>query len=254
MDLNCDAGEGFGIYNFGADELIFKYVTSVNIACGFHAGDPNTIQKTVDLAMKNNLSIGAHPSFPDLLGFGRREMNLSYDEIKNHMLYQLGALYAFVRVSKGRMTHVKPHGALYNMAVKDLKIARAIVDAVYEFDSNLMIVGLPKSALVTYAIDHGLKVAIEGFADRAYDDDGTLVPRNLNGAVLEDANEVAQRAVRMIKESRVKSVTGKEIEIKIDTLCVHSDTPNAAIIAMKVREAFADSGMEVKGLGHSNTR
>jgi UPF0271 protein len=237
IDLNCDAGEGFGIYNFGADELIFKYVTSVNIACGFHAGDPDTIKKTVDMAVKNNLSIGAHPSFPDLLGFGRREMNLSYDEIKNYVLYQIGALNAFVKISD-HMTHVKPHGALYNMAFKDTKIARAIVDAVKAFDSNLIIVGLPKSALVMYALEEGLKVALEGFADRTYNDDGTLVSRNVKGAVLEDANEIAQRALHMVKEG------------VINTLCVHSDTPNAPMIVMKIRETFDRFGVEVKGLGN----
>ncbi len=247
IDLNCDAGEGFGVYNFGSDELIFKYVTSVNIACGFHAGDPNVIKKTVDLAMKNNLLIGAHPSFPDLLGFGRREMNLSYDEIKNYVIYQLGALYAFVRVLNGRMTHVKPHGALYNMAFKDSKVARAIVDAVRDFDPSLIVVGLPKSALVTYALEHDLKVMLEGFADRAYDDDGTLVPRNVKGAVIDDPDEISQRAVRMVKFGRIKSITGKETDLKIDTLCIHSDTTNAPVIAMKIREAFAKSGVEVKG-------
>ncbi len=250
IDLNCDAGEGFGIYNFGADELIFKYVTSVNIACGFHAGDPNTIKSTVDLAVKHNLSIGAHPAFPDLLGFGRREMNLSYDEIKNYVIYQLGALNAFVKISNGHMTHVKPHGALYNMAFKDAKVARAIVDAVDDFDSNLIIVGLPKSALVIYALDRGFKVAFEGFADRAYNDDGTLLPRNLKGAVIDDADEIAQRAVRMVKMGMIESINGKEIDVKIDTLCVHSDTPNAPIIARKIREAFANAGVEVMGLGN----
>lgn len=248
IDLNCDAGEGFGIYNFGADELIFKSVTSVNIACGFHAGDPNIMKKTVEMAFKNNISIGAHPAFPDLLGFGRREMNLSYDDIKNYVLYQIGALNAFVK-NCCHMTHVKPHGALYNMAFKDTKIARAVVDAVREFDSDLIIVGLPRSALVLYALEQGLKVAIEGFADRAYNDDGTLVSRNLKGAVLEDVNEIAQRAVHMVKDGWIKSITGKEIDVKIDTLCVHSDTPNAPEIAMKIRETLVKSGVGVKGLG-----
>ncbi|HEU24862.1 MAG: LamB/YcsF family protein [Athalassotoga sp.] len=249
IDLNCDAGEGFGIYNFGVDSALFEYVTSVNIACGFHAGDPVTIDKTIEMAIKNGLCIGAHPSFPDLMGFGRREMNLSFEEIRDYVIYQIGGLYAFVKAKKARMTHVKPHGAMYNMAVKDEKVARGIVEAVYMFDPLLVVVGLPESKLLSIALDYGLKVAREGFADRNYNDDGTLLSRNLPNAIIDDPGEIASRTLSMTK-GRVKSVNGREINIKVETICIHSDSPNAVGIAKRIREEFSKHGIEVKGLGN----
>jgi UPF0271 protein len=248
VDLNSDIGEGFGRYEFGTDESIVHEVTSVNIACGFHAGDPVIMSKTVKLAMKYSRSIGAHPSFPDLMGFGRREMVLSDEEIRDYMIYQLGSLHAFLRCNGGKMTHVKPHGALYNMATYDSKIANSIVQAIHDFDRTLIVVGLFGSELIEASKKKGLRFANEVFADRAYNDDGTLVSRKIDGAVLEDIDEIVKRAVSMVKDGIVKSVNGKEIKVKADTICVHSDTPNAPEMAKNLREALLKAGLEVKRL------
>ncbi len=229
------------------DSALFKYVTSVNIACGFHAGDPVTMEKTVEMAVENGLCIGAHPSFPDLMGFGRREMNLSFEEVRDYVMYQIGSLYAFVKSKNARITHVKPHGAMYNMAFKDEKIARGIVEAVYIFDPSIAIVGLPKSKLLSIALDYGLNVAREGFADRNYNDDGTLLSRNLPDAVINDPKEIASRVLAMVN-GRIKSVNGKEIDLKVETICIHSDSPNAIEIAKRVRKELTMRGIEVKGL------
>nr|WP_269473946.1 5-oxoprolinase subunit PxpA [Athalassotoga saccharophila] len=249
MDLNCDAGEGFGIYNFGVDKALFEYVTSVNIACGFHAGDPVTIGKTVEMAIQKGLCIGAHPSFPDLMGFGRREMNLSFEEIRDYVMYQIGGLYAFAKSKKARITHVKPHGAMYNMAFKDEKIARGIAEAIYLFDPSLVVVSLPESKLLSIASDYGLKTAREGFADRNYNDDGTLLSRKYPNAVIEDPEEIASRTLSMV-DGKIRSISGMEINIKVETICIHSDSPNAVSIAKRVREEFAKHGIEVMGLGN----
>lgn len=249
MDLNCDAGEGFGIYDLGVDNEIFKYVTSVNIACGFHAGDPMVMSKTVDLAIQNDLCIGAHPSFPDLMGFGRREMVLSKVEIENYVLYQLGSLYAFVKARGGRITHVKPHGAMYNMAARNDDVAFGIVKAVHQFDPSLLIVGLPNSKLLDLAQEYGMKVAYEGFSDRNYNDDGTLVSRSFKNAVIEDINEITTRALSMAN-GKIISVNGTQMNLRIDTICIHSDTKNAIEIAKNIRRELEKHGIEVKGFGN----
>ncbi len=248
IDLNSDVGEGFGSYKFGTDGLLIKEVTSVNIACGFHAGDPVIMRKTVEIAVKYSKSIGAHPAFPDLMGFGRREMKLSEEEIRDYVLYQIGALNAFVKAAKGKLTHVKAHGALYNMAAKDDWMARAIARAVFDFDHDLILVGLSGSKQIEEAKAIGLKVANEAFADRNYNGDGTLVSREYGNSVIKDVDVIVKRAISMVKDGTVKSIDGKIIELKVDTICVHSDTPDAVQIARKLREGFEGAGVEVRGL------
>ena len=217
IDLNCDLGESFGNYKIGMDEEVIKFISSANIACGFHASDPLVMEKTVALAKENGVKVGAHPGFPDLAGFGRRNMNVSPKELKAMVVYQIGALNAFCKASGIKMNHVKPHGAMYNMAAKDERLALAIAEAVAQIDDNLFLVGLSGSELLKAAKRVGLKCASEVFADRAYEDDGSLVPRSKIGAVISNEEEASDRAVQMIKYGKVKSITGKEIPITADT-------------------------------------
>lgn len=236
VDLNCDLGESFGSYKIGGDEKIIPLISSANIACGFHAGDPVIMKKTVETAEKNGIGIGAHPGFPDLMGFGRREMKISYEEAKAYVIYQLGALSAFCTSRGIKMQHVKPHGALYNMAAKDYRLSEAICGAVAEFDSSLIILGLSGSMTLKAAEDMGLRYASEVFADRAYEEDGSLVARTKEGSMIEDENEAVNRVVRMVKEQKVAAVTGKDIPIKADSICVHGDGEKALIFVRKIRE------------------
>ena len=184
VDLNSDLGESFGAYKIGLDEEVLKYVSSANIACGWHAGDPIVMRKTVEAAYKNSVGIGAHPGFFDIMGFGRRNMTISPDEMKQYTIYQLGALYGFVKAAGAKMQHVKPHGAMYNMAAKDGKLARAIIEGIWEVDRDLIVLGLAGSEMVNAAVEKGLKAANEVFADRAYNSDGTLVARSLPGSMI----------------------------------------------------------------------
>lgn len=248
IDLNCDLGESFGSYKIGMDEEVIKYISSANIACGFHASDPVVMAKTVALAKENGVKVGAHPGFPDLVGFGRRNMNVSPLELKAMVQYQVGALSAFCTANGIKMNHVKPHGAMYNMAAKDIKLATAIAEGIAEVDDSLILLGLSGSELLNGAKSVGLKCANEVFADRAYEEDGSLVTRTKTGAVIADENEVIERVIGMIKTGRVKSVTGKEIEIRPDSICVHGDNPKALNFVCLIRERLISEGINIEAL------
>ena len=219
------------------------YITSANIACGFHAGDPMWMQRTVGLAEKAGVAIGAHPGLPDLIGFGRREMKITPEEAKNYVKYQVGALQAFTATK--RLQHVKPHGALYNMGVADKAIARAIAEAVGEVDDKMILVGLSGSAWIEAGEEVGLKVAREVFADRALNPDGTLVPRSQPGSVIEDTEQVIAASLKMVLEQKATAIDGREIPIEADTICLHGDTPGAVELARKLRERMEEAGIQV---------
>jgi len=246
IDLNCDLGEGFGAWDMGNDAAMIDLATSVNIACGFHAGDADIMRKTVTLAKARGVSIGAHPGYRDLHGFGRRPVaGLSSAEIENLVAYQIGALQAIATMAGHKVTHVKAHGALSNVACEDDMTARAIASAIKAVDRNLIFVVLANSKLVTAGDAAGLPMAHEVFADRAYEDDGNLVSRRKQGAVLHDPAAIAERVVRMVQDGAVVSVTGKIIKMRTDTVCIHGDTKGAVEIARGVRRALKDNGIEV---------
>jgi UPF0271 protein len=246
IDLNCDLGEGFGAWQMGNDAAMIELATSVNIACGFHAGDADTMRKTVGLAKARGVSIGAHPGYRDLHGFGRRPVvGLSSAEIENLVAYQIGALQAIATLAGHKVTHVKAHGALSNVACDDDVTARAIASAIKAVDRDLIFVVLANSKLVTAGDAAGLSMAHEIFADRAYEDDGTLVSRRKPGAVLHDPAAIAQRVMRMVQDGAVTSVSGKVIKMHMDTVCIHGDTPGAVEIGRGVRQALKDNGIDV---------
>jgi UPF0271 protein len=242
VDINCDMGEGFGAYSLGLDADIIPHVTSANIACGFHAGDPGWMRATVSLAERHHVGVGAHPGFPDLRGFGRRVMHATPSEIVDDLVYQAGALTAFTAAK--RLQHVKPHGALYNLAVEREDVARAVCEAVLRLDRELILVALAGSPWEQTARRMGLRVAREVFADRAFDARGALVPRAVPGAVVHDAAAVVDRSLRLIVDHRVTAITGEDLELHADTICLHSDTPGAVRLAASLREAFARAGVE----------
>ncbi|WP_368488260.1 LamB/YcsF family protein [Clostridium sp. BJN0013] len=247
VDLNCDLGESFGVYKIGNDEEILKYITSANIACGFHAGDPKIMHETVKIALSNNVAIGAHTGFLDLAGFGRRNISVSSEEVYDMVVYQIGALYAFVKSEGGVMHHVKPHGALYNMAAKNKKLARAIAEGVYSVNPEFILFGLSGSELVSEGNRIGLKTASEVFADRTYQLDGSLTPRSQgNTAIITDSDEAVNRACRMIKDGLVMCQQKKDIRIKADTLCIHSDSPQSLIFARKINEYLKNAGIHIE--------
>ncbi len=248
VDLNCDLGESFGAYTMGMDAEVIPNVTSVNVACGYHAGDPLIMEKTVALAKQHGAAIGAHPGFPDLMGFGRRQMVVTPEEAGAYVKYQVGALMAFAKGHGLRLQHVKPHGALYNMAAKDEKLAEGICKAIYSIDPELIFMGLAGSVMLEAAERIGLKTASEVFADRAYNDDGSLVARSKPGAVIHDPEAAVARAVKMAKEGKVISINGKEIDIRADSICVHGDNPKAIETVIKLRNALIEQGVEVKSL------
>lgn len=243
VDLNSDLGESFGNYQIGMDEEILKYVSSANIACGWHGGDPMVMDKTVALGKKYDIGIGAHPGFFDLMGFGRRNMDASPEEIKNYVKYQLGALMAFTVSHGEKIQHVKVHGAMYNMAAKNKKISDSIAQAVSEIDKDIILLGLANSEMIESGKKFGLKTANEVFADRAYNNDGTLVSRNIKGAVIHDKNLAVTRVIKMIKAGKVTSITGEEISIKADSICVHGDNPEALNFVKKIREELEKEGI-----------
>jgi UPF0271 protein len=247
IDLNCDLGESFGAWQMGNDAAMIDLATSVNVACGFHAGDADTMRKTVQLAKARGVSIGAHPGYRDLHGFGRRPVaGLSAAEIENLVAYQIGALQAVATLAGHKVTHVKAHGALSNVACEDDMTARAIASAIKAVDRTLKFVVLANTRLVTAGEAAGLPLVHEVFADRAYEDDATLVSRRKPGAVLHDTAQIAERVVRMVQDRAVVSVSGKTIKVQLDTVCIHGDTPGAVEIARAVREALKDSGIEVR--------
>jgi UPF0271 protein len=247
IDLNCDLGESYGAFKVGDDEKIMPYITSANVACGFHAGDPVVIERTIDLAKKHRVAIGAHPGYPDLLGFGRREIQLTPEEVKDYMIYQVSAIQGFARIADAKLQHVKPHGALYNTAVKDEKLSTAITDAVKALNSNLIIYAPHNSALAQATAKNGLRVAYETFADRAYNSDGSLVSRKQQNAVIQDPHEVVERAVQMVEKGTVLAVDGELVNLgKVHTICVHGDTPTAVELAKTLKKGLTKAGISVQ--------
>ncbi|MBQ8929431.1 MAG: 5-oxoprolinase subunit PxpA [Oscillospiraceae bacterium] len=249
VDLNCDLGESFGAYTIGCDELVIPLVSSANVACGFHASDPVVMEKTVAIAAGAGIGVGAHPGFPDLMGFGRRNMVITPAEARAYTLYQLGALSGFCRAKGIALQHVKPHGALYNMAGKDYALARGICEAIKDFDPSLIVLALSGGELLRCARDMGLRAASEVFADRGYEEDGSLVNRKKEGAMITDENVAIERVVRMIREKTVTAVTGKDIPIEADSVCVHGDGPKALAFVEKIRAALTQQGIEIRPLG-----
>jgi UPF0271 protein len=249
VDLNSDLGESFGAYTIGLDSEVLKYVTSANVACGWHAGDPLIMDKTVKLAVENGVAVGAHPGYPDLMAFGRRNMDITPNEAKNYMLYQLGALSAFAKFHGTKIQHMKLHGAFYNTACVKKELADAIVEAMLEVDKDIIIMALSGSCLLQIAEERGLKVAHEVFADRAYNADGTLVNRRLPGAMIHDKNLAIQRIKRMVLEGKVTAIDGTDIDIKADSICVHGDNPEAVNFVKLIRESLEAEGIEVKNIG-----
>lgn len=245
VDLNSDIGEGFGSYIMGMDSEIMKHVTSVNLACGWHAGDPLIMDKTTKMAKELGVCVGAHPGYPDLLGFGRRKMGVSPDEARCYMLYQLGALSAFAQSHGMKLQHMKLHGGFYNEVANNKELADAVLDGIAAYDKDIIVMILSGSYMAQEAKRRGMKVAEEVFADRGYNDDGSLVNRKLPGAFVKDPDEAIKRVIKMIKEKKVTSVSGKEIDINADSICVHGDNPKAIEFVQKIRKSLEDEGIEV---------
>ena len=248
IDLNCDLGEAFGNYSFGGDKDIIPLITSANIACGFHAGDENVMNETIQLAKENNVGIGAHPGLPDLQGFGRRKMDIKPKEIYNLVVYQLGALNGFCKIHGARINHVKPHGALYNMGAKNKEIAQAIAQAVYDFDKSVVLVGLSNTLLISEAEALGLRTASEVFADRRYEDDGQLVSRQESDATITNTDEALQQVLKMVTENKFVSKNGKKIYLKADTICVHGDGAHALDFVTQIRKKLTKEGIDIQSL------
>ncbi len=245
VDLNCDLGESFGPYTIGDDRHVMAHITSANVACGAHAGDPGVMRATVRLARKAKVAIGAHPGFADRVGFGRREIRMDHRDVEDLVLVQIGALAAIARAEGTRLRHVKPHGALYNMAARDRGMADAIARAVASADSGLILIGLSGSALLEAGRAAGLRVASEVFADRAYDASGALVRRTEPGSVIQDAARVAERAVAMVRDRAVTALGGEVVPLAADTICVHGDTLGAAELAGRLRAALEEASIDV---------
>ncbi|MED4227735.1 5-oxoprolinase subunit PxpA [Neobacillus cucumis] len=246
IDLNSDIGESFGAYKIGNDKEVLKHISSANIACGYHGGDHNVMFETVSLAKQNGVQIGAHPGFPDLAGFGRREIKLSPREIYHLVIYQIGALDAFCKVNETNLVHVKPHGALYNMASVSRDLAYSIAQAVYDVNPDLVLFALAGSELVKAGEEKGLIVAHEVFADRTYQPDGTLTSRQEPNALIHDSDYAITRVLRMIKEGKVEAVDGKDIAIQADTICVHGDDPQALEFVTKLRQALLEENIQIR--------
>lgn len=245
VDLNADLGESFGNYICGMDEDVIQYISSANVACGFHASDPLVMAQTVKLAKNASVAIGAHPGYPDLVGFGRRNMSVSLKELKAMVQYQIGALEAFCKANQLNLQHIKPHGAMYNMAANDEKLARAIVEAMLEVDESLILLGLSGSLMNQIAKENGLRVANEVFADRAYQSDGSLVPRSQDGAVIQDEKLAVERTLKMIKDGIVIAIDGTEVPIKADSICLHGDGKKAVLFANMLSEAIIKEGIDI---------
>jgi UPF0271 protein len=249
IDMNCDMGESFGPWRMGADDRVMPHITSANIACGAHAGDPGVMRRTVRLARAAGVAVGAHPGFADLQGFGRREMTVDPSEVEDSLIAQIGALAAIAKAEGAALQHVKAHGALYNMAARDRAVANAIARAIASIDTSLIMFGLPNSPMIEAARAAGLRVAAEGFADRAYQPDGSLAPRSGPGSVIHDIEVVVSRAVRMARDGVVLTPDGAEVALRVDTICVHGDTPGADELVKKIREALHAAGATVSPIG-----
>jgi 5-oxoprolinase (ATP-hydrolysing) subunit A len=246
IDLNADVGESFGTYTLGDDRALLRSVSSANVAAGFHAGDPSVLRRTIQLARELGVSVGAHPSFPDRQGFGRREMRMPPHEAEDLVLYQVASVAGVARAEGVALAHVKPHGAMYNQAVLDRELAEAIARAVFAFDRELVLYAPPRSALAAAGRAIGLRVAIEAFADRAYEPDGTLVSRQRPGAVIADVEEVVGRAVRIAIERTAAAIDGSLIQLDADTLCIHGDTAGAPTMAAWIRAGLTSAGVDVR--------
>jgi UPF0271 protein len=248
IDLNCDMGESFGAYKLGMDDAVIQFISSANIACAWHAGDPSVMNHTVAIAVENGVGVGAHPGYPDLLGFGRRNLDCTMEELRNYVIYQIGALQAFCNAHGTKMQHVKPHGALYLTAVENEDVARVVAEAIVSVNPDLLYVALAgaKGELMTrIGQEVGLGVVYEAFPDRAYSPDGTLVSRRQPGAVIKDAQAVSERALRMVKEGVVIAVDGSTIPLEAQTLCVHGDNPKAVDLVRSIRETLEADGVAV---------
>lgn len=248
IDLNADLGESFGAWHMGHDQALMASITSANVACGFHAGDPSVLRQTVALAAANGVAVGAHPGFPDLVGFGRREMHVSPSEVEDLVLYQVAAVAGVAAASGTRLQHVKAHGALYNMAVRDRDLANAIARATAAIDRTLILFGLPGSELLKAGQEAGLRVAAEAFADRTYEPDGTLTSRRKPGSVIHEPAAVVARAVEMVATGQVIATDGSRLDVHADTLCLHGDTPGSAELARQIRAALETAGVIVQRL------
>ena len=248
VDLNADVGESFGAYSIGRDVGLMTSITSASIAAGFHGGDPSVLRDTIRMAKEQGVAIGAHPGFPDLAGFGRREMRVTPREAEDFVLYQVAAVAGVAAAEGAKLQHVKPHGALYNMAARDSALASAIARGVAAVDRSLILYGLPNSELLKAGRAVGLRVAAEGFADRAYEPDGSLMARRKAGSVIDDPAVVVSRAVRLVKEHAVVAVDGTTLTLHVDTICVHGDTPGADELAAKLRAGLEAAGVNVRAL------
>lgn len=246
VDLNCDLGESFGAYTIGQDEKVLPLISSANIACGFHGGDPLIMERTVALAKEAGVSIGAHPGFPDLIGFGRRNLAVSPKEARAYVQYQVGALKAFCDAKKVPLSHVKPHGALYNMAGKDPRLASALCEGLALSAPDCILLALAGSEMIKAAKDCGLFVAQEVFADRAYEEDGSLVPRTKPGAMITEEQQAIRQVLTMVLEGKAVTVTGKEIPLQADSICVHGDGEKALLFVKKIRTALEQAGIEIR--------
>lgn len=246
IDLNCDMGESYGAWTMGDDRTLMPLVSSANIACGFHAGDPSTLRATVALAARHGVAVGAHFSLPDLQGFGRREMKVSAQECYDLVLYQAGAVEAFARAAGMRLHHVKAHGALYNMAAQDAELAEAIARAVKDLGGGVMLYALAGSAMIDAAARLGVRAVAEVFADRSYRPDGTLAPRSEANALVTDEAAAVAQALMMVEQGRVRALSGAEVAVEAGTLCLHGDQPNAVRFARALRQTFAARGIEVR--------
>jgi UPF0271 protein len=245
LDINCDMGESYGAWIMGNDAAVLPFISSANIACGFHGGDPGTMRKTVAAAIDHGVAIGAHPSLPDLLGFGRREMHITPQEVYDCVIVQIGALSAIAHTQGVKLHHVKPHGALYNMAAKDPALAEAICRAINDLDPTLVLYGLARSELIKTGQALGLKVANEVFADRNYEPDGSLTPRSKAGAMIEDVDTSIRQVLRMVQHQCVATLEGLVIDVQADTLCLHGDQPNAALFAKSIRAALEEADIVI---------
>lgn len=250
IDLNCDLGEGFGAWRMGDDEAMLDIVTSANIACGFHAGDPEGLRKTLQMAKVRGKAVGAHVSYPDLVGFGRRQMSLSYDALKADVLYQIGALSGLAQSIGAQVRYVKPHGALYHAMATSESVAAAIIDSIAELGGNLALVAPACSSVLHQARDRGLSVAAEVFADRAYRSDGSLVPRYERNAVLQDPDFIAARMIALLREGVLDDIDGRPLKLDGETICVHGDNPSAVAIARRLREALTEQGVAISAFSH----
>ena len=249
IDINSDVGESFGAYTIGHDAGLMKAITSANVAAGFHGGDPSVLRETIRIAKANGVAVGAHPGFPDLVGFGRRELNVTLKEAEDMVLYQVAAVAGVAAAEGVKLQHVKPHGALFNMAVRNAELSAAIARGVAAFDRSLILFGLPGSEILAAGRAAGLRVAAEVFADRAYEPDGSLASRRKPGSVIHDADAVVTRAVRMATERSVVAIDGSVVPLEADTICVHGDTPGSDVLAAKIRAGFEAAGVAVKAIG-----